>query len=404
MIRNLIRLAVIAGCLVLLFATLPMVAKPCPLELSGLFQSSSVAYAEPQPITHTIYLPIVAADRTMAPFGYGVQADPRGNTSANIGHIKAMGLGWVKLMMAWKDVEITPGTYAWDGWDDVIEAYHANGIKVMLTIAYAPRWARPPDDDKGLEGLPAEPATYAAFVTQVANRYRGKVQAIEVWHDQNLWYAVGGQGRINVASYVQLLRAAYQALKAVDPGILVISGGLTAAGDVDGYAVDDIAYLNQMYASGARDHFDAVGSHPGGYNCPALADWRTFEDPTATFRAPVENRHHAWCFLGSMEGLRNVMIAHGDSHKGIAPTAFGWAVSDDTTPCYLYAVDNTYEEQAQWIVEAYQWGKAQGRVGPMFLWNLDYGVTAPGTELACFSLLTPAGPVPAYAAIAAMPK
>ncbi len=58
----------------------------------------------------------------------------------------------------------------------------------------------------------------------------------------------------------------------------------------------------------------------------------------------------------------------------------------------------------QWIVQAYQMGKAWGWVGPMFVWNLDYGITAPGRESSYFSLLLPSGPVPAYYALAAMPK
>ena len=67
---------------------------------------------------------------------------------------------------------------------------------------------------------------------------------------------------------------------------------------------------------------------------------------------------------------------------------------------YEYARSNTLEEQAQWVVQAYQWSKQQGWVGPMFLWNLDYGVTAAGTELANFGILN----TPAYAALSAMPK
>ena len=104
-----------------------------------------------------------------------------------------------------------------------------------------------------------------------------------------------------------------------------------------------------------------------------------------------------------MEGYRHVMIAHGDGNKSIVPTEFGWAVSDNPQAGYEYARDNTYTEQAQWITTAYQWGKNTGWVGPMILWNLDYGVTAPGTELSNFSLLRN-GPTPAYTAIANMPK
>lgn len=406
MIKVLLKPFLLGTCMfVLSMAVLPVLAAASPLSEAVRHQPPQfIASKEPLLITHTLYLPAVFSSNTV-PFDYGVQPDPRGNTAANIGHVKTLGMGWVKFQMAWKDVEILPGDYDWALWDDVIGTCSAERIQVMLTVTKAPDWARPPDDDKSVEGLPTDPTAYAAFVTQVASRYQGQVQAIEVWAEQNLWYAVGGQGRINVTNYVQLLRVAHQAIKTVDPNIMIISGGLTPAANVGALAMDDMDYLGEMYARGARSYFDAVGAHPAGYLCPALADWRTVTPEEATAdpdHGTFTNRHHSWCFLGTMEGYRNVMVAHGDSAKKIIPTEFGWAVTTNPQPGYEYARSNTYEEQARWIVEAFQWGKRQGWVGPMILWNLDYGVTTPGIELASFSLLVPGGVVPAYTAIVNM--
>ena len=303
--------------------------------------------------------------------------------------------------MAWKDVEPAQGDYSWGMWDELVNAYSANGIKILLSIPKAPDWARPFDDDKSVEGPPQDPGLYAQFVAIVADRYRGRVQAIEIWNEQNLWYEAGGMGRISAANYVQLLQMSYQTIKTVNPEMIVVSGALTPAGNVGEAAVDDIDYLNQMYANGVKGFFDALGAHPSGYNCPAGADWRSVQDPTATgFRGPFDNRHHSWCFRGTMEGYREVMVANGDGQKAIIPTEFGWAVSGTPRPGYEYAQDNTPEEQAQWTVEAYQLAKNWSWVGPMFLWNLDYGVTAAGTELAAFGILN----TPAYNALAGMPK
>ncbi len=364
---------------------------------------TATATSQPQPAVQ----PQPAAPKPPAvasvnvPFGYGLQADPRGDTGANINHLHALGFNWVKFQMPWKDVEPEPGNYKWGFWDEVINAYSANGIQVLLSIPKAPNWARPPDDDKSVEGPPQDPGQYAGFVARVADRYRGKVKAIEIWNEQNLWYEAGGAGRISAANYVKLLQFSYQAIKSVNPAMIVVSGALTPAGSVGDLAVDDLDYLNQMYANGAKGFFDALGAHPSGYNCPANGDWRTVQDPTAmNFRGPFNNRHHSWCFRGTMEGYREVMVANGDDQKAIVPTEFGWAVSGNPQPGYEYARDNTPEEQAQWIVEAYQLAKGWGWVGPMFLWNLDYGVTAAGTELANFGILN----TPAYNALATMPK
>jgi hypothetical protein len=158
-----------------------------------------------------------------------------------------------------------------------------------------------------------------------------------------------------------------------------------------------------MYSAGLKNVSDAIGAHPSGYNCPAGADWQTVQDPTAaSFHGAFENRHHSWCFRGSMEGYRNVMIANGDGTKTIWPTEFGWASSPHPPPLYEYARDNTLEEQAQWTVEAYQMAKQWGWVSTMFLWNLDYGVTAADKEQGMWGLVRPGGPTPAYHALANM--
>lgn len=383
---------------------------PTPLPTPTPQPTPTPEPAEPPPAAAPAEAPpdtssAVASAVGDLPFDYGIQADPRGNKGANIGHIQALGFNWVKFQMPWKEVEPNPGNFQWGMWDDVIGAYSGAGIKILLSIPKAPDWARPPDDNKAVEGPPSDPSTYARFVGEVAQRYKGRVQAIEVWNEQNLWYEAGGEGRINAAAYINLLRAAYQAIKTADPGMIVVSGAMTPAGNVGAAAVDDIDYLRQMYANGLKGNFDALGSHPSGYNCPASGDWQTVQDPTAAnFRGPFDNRHHSWCFRGTMEGYRQVMVENGDGNKTIWPTEFGWASTSNPHPGYEYARDNTLEEQAQWIVEAYQLAKSWGWVGTMFLWNLDYGVTAAGTELAAFGILTPGGPVPAYGALQAMPK
>ncbi|MCB0153240.1 MAG: hypothetical protein KDF65_00490, partial [Anaerolineae bacterium] len=210
-------------------------------------------------------------------------------------------------------------------------------------------------------------------------------------------------GRINPVDYTELLKQSYQAIKSVNPEMIVVSGGLTPAGNVGNAAIDDIDYLNQMYALGATEYFDAVGAHPAGFNCPWYPDCQpiTAEPATAIyFLGPFTNRHHSWCFLGTMESYRSIMVINGDEDKKVMVTKFGWGVSDDPQPGFEYARDNTDLEQAKWIIESFMWCRQQSWTGPMFLWNLDYGITAPGTELAIFGIIG----TPAYDTLVLMPK
>ncbi len=244
---------------------------------------------------------------------------------------------------------------------------------------------------------------------QMAARYKGRVKAYEIWNEQNLYYEWGGRGgKLNAGRYVQLLAAAYNAIKSVDPGAIVISGALTPTGVNDGdIAIDDRLYLEQMYQAGLARYCDAVGAHPSGYNNPPDADWTSFADPSASFGA---KGHPSWFFRGTMESYRNIMIKYGDGGKRIWPTEFGWASVDGlgVPPArgYEYARDNTEAEQAQFIVRAYQMGRNWGFVGVMFLWNLNFGpVAGAHDEKAAFGIVRPDwSPRPAYAALRDMPK
>ena len=338
---------------------------------------------------------------TNTAFDYGIQLDPDGNPQANIQHIQTLGLGWIKMQMPWKNVEPNPGNMQWSHWDQRIGAYHGAGLKVLLSIPKAPDWARPADDDKSVEGPPIDPQTYANFVAQVAARYAGQVQAIEVWNEQNLYYEAGGEGRVNVDNYMALLQAAHGAIKGANPGMLVISGAPTPTGAPYPYAVDDVVYLRQMYERGLRWYADGVGIHPSGFaNPPDVLYGGGDYDPNRGY-----DDHRSFFFRNTMEAYRQLMLEFGHADAALWPTEYGWPVwrywGDER---FVFAQENSLEEQANYIRRAFEMGRDWGWVGPMFLWNLDYAVTNPNSEMANFSILTQNGPTPAYEAIRLMPK
>ena len=134
-------------------------------------------------------------------FGYGIQVDP-GDLGGSVDGVKDLGFGWVKFQLPWKDFEGGgPGQRNWP--DDVVDAFNGNGIQILASIVKAPQWARPGNTDLGVEGPPADPNTYASFVGEFAGRYCGRVQAIEVWNEQNLHYEWGNE-TLDAARYVRL--------------------------------------------------------------------------------------------------------------------------------------------------------------------------------------------------------
>jgi hypothetical protein len=366
--------------------------------------------AQPQQATQAQAAPVVSAGSVGGYFGYGIQAHMIhiGDIDNVFGHINGMGFNWVKQQVEWYIYNPAPGQYNWGPLDELVDKANQYGVNLLFSVVGAPAWARPAGDDRSVVGPPADPATYGTFMRELAARYKGRVKAYEIWNEQNLWYEWGGRGnRLSAAAYVDLLRHAYNAVKSVDPGAVVVSGAPTPTGWNDGdTAIDDRVYLEQMYQAGLARYCDAVGAHPSGYNNPPDADWQTYNDPAK----PGCKGHPSWFFRGTMESYRNIMVKYGDGGKRIWPTEFGWATTENLgvgpNTGYEYAGTNSEAEQAAYLVRAFQMGKSWGWVGPMFVWNLNFGpVSGVHDEKAKFGIVRPDwSPRPAYAALRDMGK
>jgi hypothetical protein len=291
-------------------------------------------------------------------------------------------MNWVKFQLPWKHFEGTRGARNWP--DDVVTALNVNGINILASIVKAPDWARPGNTNFSVEGPPANPGDYASFVGEFAARYCGRVQAIEVWNEQNLWYEWGGE-TLDARRYIQLLASAYHSIKAACPAMIVVSGAPTPTGATPPAAIRDTTYLEQMYRAGLKRYSDAIGVHASGYGNPP--DTRVQDFQAGNYSRPSHVNDSSFYFRNTMEQYRNIMVKYGDANKRLWPTEFGWASTSSPLPGYEYAVYNNEQDQAAYIARAFDMMRGWGFVGVAFLWNLNYNVTQPSTELAAFGVL-----------------
>jgi hypothetical protein len=346
-------------------------------------------------------------------FGYGTQShavvgDPKVamDVIAN-----QLGLDWVKVQLEWPLVQPDPETYQWFFYDGVVDEANDHGLRLLFSIVGAPAWTRVAGNENG---PPDDYTHYTNFLNEVLNRYPGKVHAIEVWNEQNLdreWATAEG---LSPASYVQFLSQAHATIKGIDPNIIVVSGALAPTGIHDRVtSYDDFIYLDEALASGMLKYTDCVGVHHNGYNIgPDVPFEAASADPnaaTAIFRGPFENPHHSWSFKTTIDTYAQKVQAV-DPNKKLCVTEFGWASSEgyDTYPTgFEFAQDNTLEEQAQYIVQAFQQMHDSEDVWLAFLFNFDFGNkgSGPTDDPVVYSIVDTNGiPRPAFGAVAEMPK
>ena len=360
-----------------------------------------------------VLVPLLAMCSPMAPRGTDAEASSRPEFGA-VAHLyytdrervvqlaDNAGFEWIRQQVPWKDTERSDRTFAFDQLDPIVEAVHARGQKLMLSVVKAPDFLTGRKDDNG---LPNNPQDFGRFVEALAERYKGKVQAIEVWNEQNL--AVENGGRVvpeDAARYVELLKAAYPRVKAVDPKIVVVAGALSSTGVTQpDLAVDDITYLKAMYAYNdgeIKQYFDAQGFHPASAANPP--DKKFPEDPGD---APGWNDHPTH-FFRHIEDVRAVMEQAGMGDRKIWITEMGWATAN-TTPGYEYGQLVSFEQQATYLEDAVRRTVDEygAWVGAVFIWNLNFAVLwgeqgNPQHEQAAFGLLNPDwSPRPAFSAI-----
>ncbi len=318
-----------------------------------------------------------------------------------------LNMEWVKTQVRWRDFEPRPNEYNWAILDLVMPSAQRFGIKQALSIVTAPDWAREPGADLSKQGPPANVQDYVDFVLKVIDRYPGQVAAIEVWNEMNIDREWSSPRGLSARNYVALLQATYDAVKAVDPGILIISGALAPTGWDDGVsAINDFRYTDMLIQAGVLNYADCYGAHANGYNMPPLVRWdEGFNDRTATFRGPFDNPHHSWSFRSTLEGYATRIRAAGSQMK-LCVTEFGWAVAEDLEgypPGFEFAKDNTLAEQAEWFPQALSFMEESGFTRLAIVWNLNYGPQAgynPNNDNVPYSLIGPGYTFrPAYDAI-----
>lgn len=263
---------------------------------------------------------------------------------AHPGHMKNARMTWVKRQVKWH------GEGAGNH-QHLIDSAHGNGFRVLLSVI---------GDKNQIGGNPG--AYYQNFANFLAGLARGGADAIEVWNEMNIdreWPA----GQISGSNYVQMLSAAYNAIKGANSGTLVISGAPAPTGFFQGCGPnggDDDCYLQQMAAAGAANVMDCVGVH---YNAGIVP-------PDATSGAAVgSSGHYSWYLPRMMTLYRSFFPG-----KPLCITELGYLTGEGIGALpggFAWASGNTLAEQAAWLAGAVHRTRGSGYVRLLIVWNVD---------------------------------
>lgn len=386
------------------------VAPPAPATPTAVLEPTrSPPTPAPTPTAMPSSTPVLPT-ATPAPQGMsspdiGVQVFLWGSGVAerDLGLAKTGGFRWVKQSLEWRYIEPhVKGKYEFNEPDRLIGFAQKLGLKILARMDSQPVWTRK-DTVFPVNGPPDNVQDYADFLHDTATRYKGKIQAYEIWNEPNLAREWGNQPP-SPKDYVTLLKVGYAAIKAADPAALVITAGLSPTSASGAIAMPDIDFITQIYKAGGAKFFDVLGAHGAGFRAPPeMSPDDVAKDPTMNHGEGAAGR--IYCFR-HVEDVRKVMVANGDSAKRLAVLEFGWTTDPrPDSPYKWHAV--TEQQQADYLVGAFTWARKNwqpwiGTMSAIYIASPDWTTN---NEEYYWSITLPDGTArPSYTALAAMPK
>jgi hypothetical protein len=249
----------------------------------------------------------------------------------------------------WDIIEARKGAPDYTVSDKTIQWAQDHALNVLGILQYAPGWANgqdfktPPDlgmSNCGIPDLrnadtafntlrtypPKNAKDFGTYASAVAKRYTD-VTYWQIWNEPNnpIFWPSGP----DASQYTRLLKAAYGKIKKANPRAQVVLGGIS---------LNDLDYVDELYAAGARKYFDILAVHL--YN-PAQAPERYLSN--------------------ELEKLHATMARNGDATKSIWLTEIGWYTG--TGPD---AVTGT--QQSRYLEQLFTIAKSKPYVGAVF-WN-----------------------------------
>lgn len=282
--------------------------------------------------------------------------------------VRDSGMGWIRFMVYWQYQDDQWRGPQWGELDDKVNDAHAAGIKVLVTVAKSPSWAT----SNGSDGMPRRDmfSRYNSFLSQMATRYKGKINAYEIWNEPNLAHENGGTVA-NASYYMDLLVGASQSIKAADPSAYIVSAGPSSTETNKSWiAISDLVFFDQMFSDPRFNQYvDIVGAHPGGAANPADTCPGGKPSPAIGWTNNTE------FFFCRIEDIRTRMVRYG-INKPMWVTEYGWATTNHS-PAYSFGNQTTYAEQADYIIQAMDLAKTKYSpwLTGLFLWNLNYSVS-----------------------------
>jgi hypothetical protein len=259
-----------------------------------------------------------------------------GSGSVRAKHLPMQRKAGVRLLRQtfdWSTIELAPGAYNFFAHDRFVLDLAKHRIRVLPILFNPPefRSSRPARRANGGTYPPQSAAAMGAWAAKLVARYgpngslwrenpgvpKQPIRTWQIWNEPNLkvYWPSGPSAR----QYVRLLKTVGAAIKKVDRGAEIVTGGV-APSSLSG-TINIFKYIGQMYRAGGAKAFDTMAINSYARNAAGLKEL--------------------------IDRVRNTMNRRGDRRGKIWITELGWC---DKGPKHRFCVGS--KNQARNIRES----------------------------------------------------
>lgn len=223
-----------------------------------------------------------------------------------------LGAKWLRFWdngspLLWTYLEPKKDEWQWKAADAFIDRTLAVGMKPVVVLAATPEWASSDTSytnylGRGSYSPPINLEDWTRYCRQVAQRYRGKIDYFEIWNEPN-FNGLADKGYFfygTAEAYFSLLKAAYEAIKEVNPDAKVLAPSGTG---------NFQPFLERILALGGAKYFDILSLHT--YTTPL--------SPDSGYEKRIKSAKKTMDAAGTKKPIWNTEVGYYDAptHAGL---------------------------------------------------------------------------------------
>ncbi|MFZ2656420.1 MAG: endo-1,4-beta-xylanase [Victivallales bacterium] len=257
---------------------------------------------------------------------FGITAAPlpkdlpsKSSVGIHWGPFGRIGAKWVRFwdnggQFFWSSIERKKGDWDWAPGDACLQRTLDAGIEPLIVLAGTPEWASSDTSyanymGRGSFSPPKNIEEWKNYCGKIAARYKGKVKYYEVWNEPNnenlkskgyFFYGF-------VEDYFKLLKAAHEAVKAVDPDAKIIAPSGTG---------HFFPFLEAIVKLGGLKYFDILSIHT--YCVPLPPEIGYHFNGEKSYKYRVERSREIMAGGGEVKPIWNTEIGYQNDAPKVA--------------------------------------------------------------------------------------